>query len=79
MLFQKVLFLDTSKAPFHKVFVVKSIGHKQHRIKGGKFLSKLIIGISSVDSTLLVLLLGEWGTNSQNYLLEARNSKTLLT
>ena len=34
MLFQKVLFLDTSKAPFHQVFVVKSIGHKQHRIKG---------------------------------------------
>ena len=37
MLFQKVLFLDTSKAPFHQVFVVKSIGHKQQRIKGGQF------------------------------------------
>ena len=53
MLFQKVLFLDTLKAPFHQVFVVKAIGQKQHRIRGGgQFLSKLIIGLSSVDSTL---------------------------
>ena len=58
MLFQKVLCLDTSKAPFHEVCVVKSIGQKQHRIKGGQFLSKLIVGISSDSIVTFGLMYG---------------------